>query len=956
MSTVPLKNPSNQIVQVPVEQAQGLIASQGYAIPAQEDLDTNQAQQDYGGIGNTIKAAGEGLVRGVLPGGGKALEWAGDTAAAQKGRALANPVVSPTFNVGGMGLGLLAGTGEEKLAAEGLDAAAGGGGLYDTAKSIIGAPTKAISGIGHAVTGAATPEAANLAQKALGLGLGSAAEGAAYGLGQSLDDSALGDPNALGENLLHNVGYASLFAGGLGSMMAPFAKESAKAASVLPEGADAFETHVSGLPTEQQEGVLSSLSKTKENLPEIEQAAATIGAPVLDIQKTDSPFIKNMSEALSKSPDELGIAHHTQIADAQNIARDTIQNTLSSSEGRTEAETGEFVRKDLGDAIDAKYEPLRQVYRDVEGVTGKAPLAPENASAIADEMDKVIQDKGFNSRRDKAKFVRDYSADVREATSVSQLDKIRSDMLAEARDNYPLKAASGPLSKILDQAQEKFTTLHVNALVDPVEKANAQKIMSQLPGLRKNYATFSGELEKVSQKLGMGKVGPGEFGSKLDNEGRLSGEAITKKLTSKKDAGFMKFLQEYAPNTFQALADREKSRILEAAHSNKEGIFNSTAALKQIYDKTGLSPELRSLIFKPEELQKINAADTYLKSFPSEKFVSNTTTHADILNRFGQLAAAGGALISGNPLLAAGLVANHFYGGKARSFLMKEAIDRLGPKAAGAEGKVGALSMLEKMNGKFINQVTSKSKALFNFDKQLAGAAAGSVLSKLVAPEDKKHEAMQKQITEYANNPEKLIDDLSKHTQPVFQYAPNIAGGLQKSAARATDFLNSKLPVMPKTGPMGPKLRPSLSQKAIFGNYMNTIENPLHVMDKIKEGTMVPADLEALSNVYPKTLQQMQQSVYSAMVNHIDKNGTENIPNSLKVQLSLFLGQDMDSSISPQSVAANQAVLSGAAQQKDQQEQQQKTVRPSQKGLSALTKSQSILTNAQQVAQRGAES
>lgn len=934
---------------MPVEQANGLIASQGYAIPAQEDLDTNQAQQDYGGIGNTIKAAGEGLVRGVLPGGGKVLQVFGDAPEAQKGRELANPGISGTSEIGGMGLGLLAGTGEEKLAAEGLDAASGGGGLYDTAKSIIGAPTKAISGVGHAITDAATPEAANLAQKALGLGLGSAAEGAAYGLGQSLDDSALGDPNALGENLLHNVGYSALFAGGLGSMMAPFAKETSKAEELFSKGASPMDAAVGELPTEEQEGVISSLKKEKANAQDIRDAAQTIGAPVLPIQVADSPTIIKLDEALGKRTDEVGIAHNNQMREAQKIGSDAVENNLSNVTGDTAAETGAKIRDDLANVVEQKYEPLKQAFNEVEQITGPIQLAPQDADGVAKELEQIIKDKNLPKNREKAKFIQDYANSVREASSASELDQLRSQILAEGREDYKLKGFAGNMATILGQAREKFGTLAVNAMPEGAEKIAAQKILDGVPALKKQYGEFAQEVGRHGQKLGLGKnVSPGEFLSKLTDEGRISDEMIAKKLMTKNDTGFLEFLQKNAPDSFQSLMDREKTRILELAHKGDQ--FNAKAALREI-DK--LSPELRGLIFKPEELQQIEAGGKYLKSFPREVFASNTTTHANIGEQFSGMAGAAAALATGHPLIAAGAAFKHFYGNKLTSQAMKAAIEHLGP---GAEGKVGAFSMLERMNGKFINQVTSKSKALFNFDKQLAGAAAGSVLSKLVAPDDKKHEAMQKQITEYANNPEKLIDDLSKHTQPVFQYAPNIAGGLQKSAARATDFLNSKLPVMPKTGPMGPKLKPSLSQKAVFGNYMNTIENPLHVMDKIKEGTMVPGDLEALSNVYPKTLQQMQQSVYSAMVNHIDKNGTENIPNQLKVQLSLFLGQDMDSSISPQAVAANQAVLSGAAQQKDQQEQQQKTVRPSQKGLSALNKSQNILTNAQQISQRGAES
>jgi hypothetical protein len=948
MSDVQLKNTQGKLVSVPADQAKDALQNLGFSVPTQADFDQSFNQEKYGGVGEAAKAAGEGFVAGALPGGRYLLNKMGDTPEAQAGRKAANPIISGASELGGLGAGLVAGTGEEALAGDAAEAASGAGGLFGAAKTAVGAPTKAITTLGHAVTAGATPEAAGLAGRALGAGLGSAAEGAAYGLGQSIDDKALGDTDSIGENLLHNVGWSAVLGGGLGAIMSPFAKETSKAEKLFSEGASPMDAAIKEMPTEEQTGVIESLRKEKPNAAEIRQAAQDIGAPVLPVQVADSPHIQKLSEALEKRSDEVGIAYDNELRSAYKHGSDAVEGNLNNVEGSTPAEAGKTIREDLSDVIDSKYKPFQEAFDKIDQATGPISMAPEQADGIAKEMEQIITEKGLPKNREKARFIQDFADSVREASSARELDQLRSEILKEGREDFKLKALSGPMADILTQAREKLGTVAIKAMPEGEARIAAQQALDSIPVVKKAYGEFAQEVGRHGKALGFGKsVTPGEFLSKLSDEGRLSDEMITKKLMTKNDTGFLKFLQENAPTSFQTLMDQEKSRILNLAH--KTGQFNAKAAIREI-DK--MSPEFRALVFKPEELRQIDSAGRYLKSFPKEYFTSNTATHANITEQFGGMTAAAGALMTGHPLIAAGAVAKHFFGNKLTSQAMKAAIDKLGP---GAEGKVGALSMLEKMNGKFINQVASKSKALFEFDKQTAAAAAGSVMAKVLIHDDDKHQATSKQLTEYANNPEKLIDDLSKHTAPVYQYAPNVAAGLQKSTARAVSFLSSKLPKPPQTGPLGPKLKPSQFQKNIFSNYMNTIENPLHSLDKMKEGTLVPQDIEALSSVYPKNFQQMQQSVYSSMIDYVDKHGTDNIPKQTKAMISLFLGQDMDASLTPQSIAFNQAIFAQKSAQKDQQQAQQ-TARVSQKGLSSITKSQNLLTNAQQVSQRDIES
>lgn len=959
--TVPLKNTQGDLVPVPVEQAKDFVTNRGFKLPEQSDLDQAQLQDEHGGVGGQLGAFAEGAVSGALPGGRALLNLAGDTAEGQAGRKEANPVSSGLGVGTGLISGLIAGTGEEKLAGEAASAAAeGGNGLFDIAKTVVGAPTKGISKIGQSLDGAGAaiaPEASALAQKALSHGLGSAAEGAAYGLGQTIDDKALGDPEPIGENLLHNVGYGALFGGALGTMLAPFAKEAnvgreaLEADGLAKQSVSPLGDAVSEMPTKDQEGVIEGLKSERKDAPEIKQAAADIGAPVLPGMISDSPTLQRVEGALRKRGDEIGIAADQQYQKGYQIGSDTVEKTLASEAGSS-ADVGDQIREGLADKFEKKTGTFEAPFKAVREITDPIVVAPEDAQGFAGDMLKMAKKENLVPGTDEFNLVKNFADSTSQIESASQLAKLRTTLGRVTKGKGDLAFVGGKVADILSQAEEKLVQQKLATMAEGPAKDKLIAVMNGLPALKESYGAFKDEIDRYAKKLGLGKIAGGtDFVNKLMDETKRSSEDIAKRLFSKNDSGFLEWMQKNAPEETQLLLEREKARIQTVA--SKSGKFNPKTALTEIGN---LSPEIKQMMFKPEELGKLDSAERYLKSFPKDFNPSGTAAEVNLTHQFSSIASYGTALMgvaTGNPVMALGGLAASPIGQKAISASMKKMIEHLGP---GSSGKVGALAMLEKMNGKFTNQIASKSKDLFNFDTKTAAAIGGSILAGIVGKKDDEHDNISKQLTEYSNNPEKLINDLSAQTQPLHDYAPNVAMSLQKTAARQTAFLQSKLPQMPKTGPMGPKLNPSLSQKTVFANYVNTLDNPLHVFDKIKEGSMIPADLEALSNVMPKTLQQMQQSVYSAMVNHIDKNGVENIPNGLKVQLSLFLGQDMDSSMSPQSIAANQAVLSGAAAQKDQQESQQKTARISQKGLSSITKSQSMLTNAQQISQRGVES
>ncbi len=84
------------------------------------------------------------------------------------------------------------------------------------------------------------------------------------------------------------------------------------------------------------------------------------------------------------------------------------------------------------------------------------------------------------------------------------------------------------------------------------------------------------------------------------------------------------------------------------------------------------------------------------------------------------------------------------------------------------------------------------------------------------------------------------------------------------------------------------------------------------ILDKIKDGTVTSADLQAVGTVYPALYNSLKSKLTDEMINAV--HNEQAIPYKTKVAMSMFLAQPLDSTMKPTSIMA--------AQPKDQQNQQ----------------------------------
>lgn len=135
-------------------------------------------------------------------------------------------------------------------------------------------------------------------------------------------------------------------------------------------------------------------------------------------------------------------------------------------------------------------------------------------------------------------------------------------------------------------------------------------------------------------------------------------------------------------------------------------------------------------------------------------------------------------------------------------------------------------------------------------------------------------------------------------------YMPDHAMSMGQTVGNTVNYLNMQKPSLEKNSPLDSKPIPSSISKENYMQALSIAQEPLSVMNNIKKGTLKSTDIQHLASMYPALYNQMKASLMNNMADHLSKNNT--IPYKTRLGLSLFMGQPLDSSMSPQSIMASQ--------------------------------------------------
>lgn len=135
-------------------------------------------------------------------------------------------------------------------------------------------------------------------------------------------------------------------------------------------------------------------------------------------------------------------------------------------------------------------------------------------------------------------------------------------------------------------------------------------------------------------------------------------------------------------------------------------------------------------------------------------------------------------------------------------------------------------------------------------------------------------------------------------------FLPDHATAIGQVSGNAIQYLNSIRPDTTPKNPLDPKIPPSPQQKYAYNRALDLANKPLLAVSSMAKGQLTPVDVLTVRTLYPNWYARTSAALTSAMMNHVTKGNSVSYP--MKQQLSLFLGQPLDSTMTPAGILGAQ--------------------------------------------------
>lgn len=335
-------------------------------------------------------------------------------------------------------------------------------------------------------------------------------------------------------------------------------------------------------------------------------------------------------------------------------------------------------------------------------------------------------------------------------------------------------------------------------------------------------------------------------------------------------------LQTFLNQTGKAAQD-SKQKILGGFLKADEAY---RGAIESAYEKIGQpSP------FKEAPLNYSNAELRQLT--PGQKF-------ADVFLKKGL-----GKVIGGGAGAAAGSLVGHpFLGLIAGEHAITPLIDSVLPsiikpllqrEASGAGAKSAIDLGMAAVKGQ--RMMEKATKAVFKAGQEV-------VPSEIISEKDQKR--LEASLARLRDNPTDLLNSNSS----VAHYLPDHAAAIGQSSMNAINILNQAKPKTTQGEPLDDPIEPTQQQKDDYLRNLTIAQIPLSVLAHAKNGTIRASDVQMLKGLYPRLYNKLSAELVGAMLNH--KAAGEKIPYRTKMGISIFLGQPMDSTLTPMGIQMRQ--------------------------------------------------
>lgn len=137
---------------------------------------------------------------------------------------------------------------------------------------------------------------------------------------------------------------------------------------------------------------------------------------------------------------------------------------------------------------------------------------------------------------------------------------------------------------------------------------------------------------------------------------------------------------------------------------------------------------------------------------------------------------------------------------------------------------------------------------------------------------------------------------------PIRAASPLAYDRIETTKARAVEFLAGKLPYKPDLPGVDSKWPTSDMEMRAFARYVNAVEDPHGVIERLATGQVTPEDAEAMRTVYPEMYKEVQLQIMGQMGQLRAK-----LPYQRRLALSIFSGMPVDPAMDPGVLAVLQS-------------------------------------------------
>ena len=901
-NTTNVMSPTGDLVSIPNEQLPAALHPvNGYKIATPEDVAAYQQAAKYGTPAGMLKtganAAISSMTFGAVPGIGSNEDI----------RALQEE--NPISDIVG---GVLPYAAEQFIPGAGEAADAG---LLSKAGQLLTAVPHAIGLAGDAIKDASGLTGVGA------LALQYAAEGAIMQGNEEVSKMMLKDPDQSASSALAEEGLAAVFSGAFGAGMGGIGKV-----------ADLWEAKFGAKATDK------IMDKSVPDIAEQElRSGIQVPASLRDALSGDLDA-SNRVQVLQKSDTIGGRATQADVHSVYEQAEDkTMEAFDAAAEMASKApnayEVGSRIKSRLMNHIEAGENIYGPIYDALRPRYAQIGVSPEQKDSFAQDLTTKLSGAGIGALQgspeastmknlfssldsvSNADGVKNLLSGLNNAAKNPELSRLAA-VAGPAIKDFESKVVTDYLTKISDgSAPQELARLssRAQAAIDAGNPGEAVEAAAQVEDAMKGYGTATAmDAQKATSLLAQRKVADAAYREAMGDMTELKNAIGLGRFKGTK--GFLRALDDKTPEQVlsrlgtknnQGLTELLKKKFPEAAdelrqwHVNEDmhdaslpnGQLNTKKFLNSFLDGSQNPPHMQEFMTgSPAVVPRLQAIQSLLNAVPKDGNPSNSAAMiAKLWN--GKV----GALMGGSMGLGGGHMMGAVLGDlgenvlkEIRPFMSYKFLQMRGSKDATNPSSVKALVDYAKSVSKGHSLVNKSVNSLFN---------ANQVLPPSKIPSESDRNKLDKYVTQARNNPAAL-QNVAPDLKDVL---PTHMSSIALQAQQAATYLSSIKPHAVLGLPFDSKIPPSPAQMTEYNRQLDIAQQPLMALKYMKEGSLTPNDLNTIKNVHPQMYQQLSAKIMGELT-----NSKSPVPYKTRMSMSLFVGQPLDSTMTPQAIISAQ--------------------------------------------------